>query len=117
MDQWWFLERVNVHHVGWTNLGIYQMLTIVSGHRPLGSSMFTPGVPEVMREFGSTNALLGSFVVSIYILGYAFGRESPAPKHDEHADTPQLYSLHRYQRSMAEITSTMQPMSSSSSSR
>ena len=37
--------------------------------------MFTPGVPEVMREFGSTNALLGSFVVSIYILGYAFGRE------------------------------------------
>jgi hypothetical protein len=37
--------------------------------------MFAPGVPEVMREFHSTNETLGSFVVSIYLLGFAFGRE------------------------------------------
>ena len=31
---------------------------------PLASSMFAPGVPEVMREFDSDNVLLATFVVS-----------------------------------------------------
>lgn len=56
----------------WINGGFLSALTFIT---PLGSSMFTPGVPEVMREFGSSSQLLGSFVVSIYILGYAFGRK------------------------------------------
>jgi hypothetical protein len=37
--------------------------------------MFAPGVPEAMAEFGTKNQTLGSFVVSIYLLGNAFGRE------------------------------------------
>jgi multidrug resistance protein len=41
--------------------------------------MFAPGVPQVMRDFHSTNANLGSLVVSIYILGYAFGPLFIAP--------------------------------------
>ncbi len=41
--------------------------------------MFAPGVPEMMREFKSTNQELGSFVVSIYVLGYAFGPLIVAP--------------------------------------
>jgi len=45
----------------------------------LASSMFAPGVPQMMREFGSTNQELGSFVVSIYVLGYAFGPLVIAP--------------------------------------
>lgn len=47
--------------------------------RPLASSMFAPGVPEVMTEFKSDNEQLASFVVSIYILGYAFGPLAVAP--------------------------------------
>ena len=47
--------------------------------RPLASSMFAPGVPEVMKEFDSTNDELASFVVSIYVLGYAFGPLALAP--------------------------------------
>lgn len=41
--------------------------------------MFAPGVPQVMSEFKSTNMELGSFVVSVYILGYAFGPLLIAP--------------------------------------
>lgn len=40
---------------------------------PLASSMFAPGVPEVMREFNSDSPLLATFVVSVYVLGWALG--------------------------------------------
>jgi len=46
---------------------------------PLASSMFAPGVPQLMREFDSTNVELASFVVSVYILGFAFGPLVLAP--------------------------------------
>lgn len=46
---------------------------------PLASSMFAPGIPEVLHEFRTSNSLLGSFVVSVYILGYAFGPLVIAP--------------------------------------
>ncbi|KIL84558.1 hypothetical protein FAVG1_12083 [Fusarium avenaceum] len=52
------------------NIGLMSLLTIIS---PLGSSMFAPGVAQLMAEFNSTSKLLATFVVSIYILGYAFG--------------------------------------------
>ena len=41
--------------------------------------MFAPGVPELMREFGSKSSILGSFVVSIYVLGFAAGPMVFAP--------------------------------------
>jgi len=41
--------------------------------------MFAPGVPQVMRDFGSTNLELASFVVSVYLLGYCFGPLLIAP--------------------------------------
>ena len=41
--------------------------------------MFAPGVPEVVTEFKSANIQLASFVVSVYILGYAFGPFLIAP--------------------------------------
>ena len=41
--------------------------------------MFAPGVSQVMDEFNSTNLELGSFVVSVYLLGYAFGPLVLAP--------------------------------------
>ncbi|KJX98673.1 putative mfs multidrug transporter protein [Zymoseptoria brevis] len=40
---------------------------------PLASSMFAPGVPDVLREFRSTTSGIPELVVSIYILGFAFG--------------------------------------------
>ncbi|KAF4977116.1 hypothetical protein FZEAL_6304 [Fusarium zealandicum] len=46
---------------------------------PLASSMFAPGVPELMAEFGSTSSELASFCVSVYVLGFAAGPMIFAP--------------------------------------
>ncbi|TLS29408.1 hypothetical protein PpBr36_01489 [Pyricularia pennisetigena] len=60
----------------WLNCGFISFLTLLT---PLASSMFAPGVPELLQEFKITNTELGSFVVSIYVLGYAFGPLVIAP--------------------------------------
>jgi multidrug resistance protein len=41
--------------------------------------MFAPGVPQVMVEFHSTSDLVATFVVSIFVLGFAFGPLVLAP--------------------------------------
>lgn len=41
--------------------------------------MFAPGVPQVMADFGINSVLLATFIVSIYILGFAFGPLVVAP--------------------------------------
>lgn len=41
--------------------------------------MLAPAINLVMQEFGTTNPDLGSFVVSVYLLGYAFGPLFLAP--------------------------------------
>jgi MFS family permease len=46
---------------------------------PLASSMFAPGVPGLMREFHNTSSELSAFVVSIYVLGFAYGPIFLAP--------------------------------------
>ncbi|KAK9314307.1 major facilitator superfamily domain-containing protein [Lipomyces starkeyi] len=46
---------------------------------PLASSMFAPGVPGLMRDFNNPSSTLASFVVSIYILGFAIGPLVVAP--------------------------------------
>lgn len=41
--------------------------------------MFAPGVPQVMIEFRSQSDTLASFVVAVYVLGFAFGPLLVAP--------------------------------------
>lgn len=41
--------------------------------------MFAPGVPEVMSDFRSSSDVLASFVVSVFVLGFAFGPLIIAP--------------------------------------
>lgn len=41
--------------------------------------MFAPGVPDVMKDFNTSSNLLATFVVSIYVLGFAFGPLVVAP--------------------------------------
>ncbi|KAJ5796548.1 MFS multidrug transporter [Penicillium psychrosexuale] len=59
-----------------TNVGIVSALTFIT---PLASSMFAPSVPQLMEEFNTTNTLLGSFVVTVYVLGFAIGPLILAP--------------------------------------
>lgn len=49
---------------------IISFLTFVT---PLASSIFAPGIPDLMADFRSNSNLLASFVVSVYVLGFAFG--------------------------------------------
>ncbi|KUJ15138.1 benomyl/methotrexate resistance protein [Mollisia scopiformis] len=60
----------------WANGALLAAMTFVT---PLASSMFAPGVEDVLKEFHSTSTLLGSLVVSVYILGYAAGPLAIAP--------------------------------------
>ncbi|KAI4090225.1 MAG: hypothetical protein L6R37_007924 [Teloschistes peruensis] len=68
--------------------GIVAIISFITFLTPLASSMFAPGVPDVMTEFHSTNIELASFVVSVYILGFAFGPMVIAPMSELYGRTP-----------------------------
>lgn len=53
--------------------GMVLLISAITFLTPLASSMFAPGVPEVMQDFGSTNDMLEGFMVSVYVLGFSFG--------------------------------------------
>lgn len=54
----------------WTHIMLVSAANFLSG---IASSMFAPGVPALMEEFNSTNTILASFVVTIFVLGLATG--------------------------------------------
>ncbi|KUI70582.1 hypothetical protein VM1G_05710 [Cytospora mali] len=58
------------------NCGLISLLTFVV---PLASSIFAPGIPDLMRDFHSDSNELAAFVVSVYVLGFAFGPLIIAP--------------------------------------
>ncbi|KAJ8132101.1 hypothetical protein O1611_g1522 [Lasiodiplodia mahajangana] len=58
------------------NVGVISVLTLLTS---LGSVIFAPGVPQLMVEFGDENELLAGFVVSVFVLGFAFGPLFLAP--------------------------------------
>ncbi|KAI1419092.1 cycloheximide resistance protein [Xylaria sp. FL1777] len=58
------------------NCGCVSFQTFIS---PLASSIFAPGVPLVLAEFHSTSPELATFVVSVYLLGFAAGPFLIAP--------------------------------------
>ncbi|KAH6973121.1 major facilitator superfamily domain-containing protein [Ilyonectria sp. MPI-CAGE-AT-0026] len=60
----------------WSNIAALSLMTLLT---PLGSSMFAPGVPDIMVEFKSSNENLATFLVSVYVLGFAFGPLLAAP--------------------------------------
>lgn len=51
-------------------------------------AMFAPGVPELLREFGSTSTTLASFCVSVYVLGFAAGPMIFAPLSELYGRVP-----------------------------
>ena len=59
-----------------TNIGIVSALTFLT---PLASSMFAPGIPLLENEFHNHNEQLSSFVLSVYVLGFAVGPMVLAP--------------------------------------
>jgi multidrug resistance protein len=64
---------------GWRKYVNCSLISFLTFLTPLASSMFAPGVPQLMREFKSANRELAAFVVSVYVLGFAFGPLLMAP--------------------------------------
>jgi len=60
--------------------GTVTLVSAITFLTPLASSMFAPGVPEVMKTFNSTDSMLEGFMVSVYVLGFAFGPMSMYPR-------------------------------------
>jgi multidrug resistance protein len=52
---------------------ILAMVAAITFLSPLASSIFAPGIPFVNADFHNTSQLLGSFAVSVYILGFSVG--------------------------------------------
>jgi multidrug resistance protein len=52
------------------SIGLVAAITFLS---PLASSIFAPGIPFVSADFNNTSQILGSFAVSVYVLGFAVG--------------------------------------------
>ncbi|KPM44580.1 hypothetical protein AK830_g1923 [Neonectria ditissima] len=79
---WWESDDDPENPYNWAswrkvlNCVLVSSLTFVT---PLASSMFAPGVPELMVEFGSRSTSLASFCVSVYVLGFAAGPMIFAP--------------------------------------
>jgi MFS family permease len=41
--------------------------------------VFAPGIPRILAEFHKTSSITATFILSVYILGFAFGPLVVAP--------------------------------------
>ena len=78
----WYSKDDPDRSINWPDRRKYANIAVISSITfltPLASSMVAPGVPLIMKEFHSTDQTIASFIVSIYILGYAIGPLFLAP--------------------------------------
>ncbi|EFQ31211.1 major facilitator superfamily transporter [Colletotrichum graminicola] len=71
--------------VKWANI---LTISVISFLVPLVSSMLAPAVPQVMAEFQTTSATFATFVVSIFVLGFACGPLLLAPLSELYGRVP-----------------------------
>ncbi|KAJ4202410.1 hypothetical protein NW759_015397 [Fusarium solani] len=69
----------------WSIIGILSFITFLT---PLASAMMAPGVPVIMAEFESSNDEIATFMVSVFVLGFAFGPLLMAPMSELYGRTP-----------------------------
>ncbi|KAI0426234.1 major facilitator superfamily domain-containing protein [Xylaria sp. FL1042] len=63
----------------WQKWSIIGALTFLSFLVPLASSVLVAGVPQILADFHNDNESLATFVVSVFVLGFAFGPLVIAP--------------------------------------
>ncbi|KAK1525828.1 uncharacterized protein CCOS01_08246 [Colletotrichum costaricense] len=71
------------------NVGLVSALTFIAS---IASAMCAPGVPDMMAEFHSESKVLSSFIVSIFVLGYAIGPIFFAPLSELYGRLPIYHS-------------------------
>lgn len=88
---WWDSDNDPENPLHWpawrkyTNSGLISCLTLIE---PLASSIFAPGIPELMKDFDVDNTELAAFVLSVYVLGFAFGPMILAPLSEMYGRIP-----------------------------
>jgi hypothetical protein len=71
-EVWWDSPNDPANPRNWSIASKLRQIILISAVCfivPLASSIFAPGIPELMEEFGSTSGSLSSLVLSIYVLG------------------------------------------------
>lgn len=71
----------------WLLVGLLSSITLIT---PFASSILSPGISSLMKEFGETNAIVGAMTVSIYLLGYVVGPMFLAPLSEIYGRRPVL---------------------------
>ncbi|KAF2792915.1 MFS general substrate transporter [Melanomma pulvis-pyrius CBS 109.77] len=72
----WKCENDPQKPINWSNARKAKNIIVIcycTFLTPLGSTMFAPAIPQVMATYHSSDPLLASFVVSVWVLGYFFG--------------------------------------------
>ncbi|KAH6877224.1 major facilitator superfamily domain-containing protein [Thelonectria olida] len=88
---WWDGEKDPDNPRNWSTKVKYTNGLLISASTfvtPLASSIFAPGVPELLRDFEETSAELAAFVVSVYVLGFAVGPMLLAPLSEMYGRLP-----------------------------
>ncbi|KAF2176420.1 MFS general substrate transporter [Zopfia rhizophila CBS 207.26] len=92
---WWDGPNDPQNPMNWPFIkkwGTVILVSAITFLTPLASSMFAPGVPEVMKTFHSTDDMLEGFMVSVYVLGFAFGPLIIAPLSEMYGRLPLYHS-------------------------
>ncbi|KAJ4409746.1 hypothetical protein N0V82_009377, partial [Gnomoniopsis sp. IMI 355080] len=79
---WWDGDADPANPYNWSRprrVSICVLISLLTFVTPLASSIFAPGVPQLMQDFRSDSTELAAFVVSVYVLGFAFGPLIIAP--------------------------------------
>lgn len=71
----------------WLLVGLLSGITLVT---PFASSILSPGISSLMKDFGQTDAIVGAMTVSIYLLGYVVGPMFLAPFSEIYGRRPVL---------------------------
>ncbi|OKL63716.1 hypothetical protein UA08_00013 [Talaromyces atroroseus] len=71
----------------WMWVGLLSAITLLT---PFASSILSPAIDSLDKEFGNDSAMVGSFTVSIYLLGYVVGPVFIAPFSEIYGRKPVL---------------------------
>ncbi|GAW11976.1 hypothetical protein ANO14919_013310 [Xylariales sp. No.14919] len=77
----------------WTWVGLLSAMTLLT---PFASSILSPAITTLDKEFNNDNAIVGSMTVSIYLLGYVVGPIIIAPLSEIYGRKPVLTAANAF---------------------
>jgi hypothetical protein len=87
------------------NLGLVSFFRFLT---PLASSMIAPVTGPILKDFNTDNETIGSFIVSIYVLGYALGPLVLSPLSEMYGRLP-LYHVNNALFALWNLAAALSP--------